>query len=73
MAMAAQITNSIVALLVLSLITKGYDANNCTLNETHVGGTRTGKIVGGKWEWKVEVSNHCKCKQSNIRLECQEF
>ncbi|TXG62201.1 hypothetical protein EZV62_013564 [Acer yangbiense] len=71
--MAAQITNSIVALLVLSLITKGYCTNNCTLNDIHVCGTRTWKYVGGKPEWKVELSNHCKCKQSNIRLECKGF
>ncbi|KAI9192214.1 hypothetical protein LWI28_019599 [Acer negundo] len=71
MAMAAQITNSIVALLVLSLITKGYYA--CTLEDIHVGGETTRKFVGGKPEWKLTVSNLCECKQSNIKLQCKGF
>ncbi|KAL5786019.1 hypothetical protein ACOSQ2_008411 [Xanthoceras sorbifolium] len=75
MAAAALITDSfvVVALLVLIslLITKGYCA--CTLNDIHVGGARTGNMVGGKPEWKVTVSNGCKCRQYNIELACKGF
>jgi len=45
----------------------------CYLNDIHVTQSRTGRTVGGKPEWSVNITNWCACVQQNVQLNCKGF
>ncbi|XVF35628.1 hypothetical protein REPUB_Repub18cG0162500 [Reevesia pubescens] len=45
----------------------------CSVNDITVGSVRTGKEIQGKPEWKVTITNNCKCNQHQLRLACKGF
>ncbi|XP_022756301.1 uncharacterized protein LOC111304047 [Durio zibethinus] len=67
----ASATKSFVRILLLSLVSQGICL--CTLNDIIVGTVRTGKEIQGKPEWKVTVTNNCKCTQHELKLACKGF
>lgn len=42
----------------------------CTVSDIAIRQTRTGRIVEGKPEYEVLVSNNCECLQSSVFLRC---
>ncbi|KAK8523453.1 hypothetical protein V6N13_113399 [Hibiscus sabdariffa] len=60
-----------VAVLVLCLVSQGFCL--CSLNDIVVGTVRTGKEIQGKAEWKVTITNNCKCSQHALKLACKGF
>ncbi|RDX72768.1 TPD1 protein-like 1, partial [Mucuna pruriens] len=35
--------------------------------------SKTGKLTRGKPEWKVSITNECRCSQSQVKLKCDGF
>ncbi|XP_020230408.1 uncharacterized protein LOC109810878 [Cajanus cajan] len=35
--------------------------------------TKTGNIINGRQEWKVTITNDCRCSQSQVKLYCKGF
>jgi len=53
------------------MVILGY--GQCSLGDIHVNQTKTGRIVGGKPEWTVSITNRCACSQTNVQLNCKGF
>ncbi|GMI89276.1 hypothetical protein like AT4G32090 [Hibiscus trionum] len=60
-----------VDVLVLGLVSQGFSL--CSLNDIVVGNVRTGNEIQGKAEWKVTITNNCKCSQHELKLACKGF
>ncbi|KAB2072715.1 hypothetical protein ES319_A07G034600v1 [Gossypium barbadense] len=58
-------TDGFVAILVLGLVGQGFCV--CSLNDIIVG------TVPGMAEWKVTITNNCKCAQHKLTLSCEGF
>ncbi|OAY77023.1 Pentatricopeptide repeat-containing protein [Ananas comosus] len=52
---------------------KALSFAQCTLSNIIVSQSKTGKIVEGKPEYEVVVSNNCICSQSEVRVDCKGF
>ncbi|KAK7364870.1 hypothetical protein VNO80_13614 [Phaseolus coccineus] len=61
----------LISILFLSFVMKG--SSYCNLNNINIGTTRSGRIIAGKPEWNVVVTNNCNCSQSQIKLACEGF
>ncbi|GMI89281.1 hypothetical protein like AT4G32090 [Hibiscus trionum] len=66
----ASSSNVIAAILTLCLVSQGFC---CSLEDIVIGTVRTGAEIQGKPEWKVTVTNNCKCAQHELRVTCQGF
>ncbi|XP_039063093.1 uncharacterized protein LOC120207740 [Hibiscus syriacus] len=62
----ASSTEALVAVLIL-----GFSL--CSLNDIIVGTVRTGNEIQGMAEWKVTITNNCKCSQHDLKLTCKDF
>ncbi|KAL6212036.1 hypothetical protein ACLB2K_017259 [Fragaria x ananassa] len=70
--MAAIAKSCIVIIALFSLISQGL-CITCTNNDIKIETTKSGKVVQGKPEWNVVVTNSCKCAQFNIKVTCKAF
>ncbi|KAM5564428.1 hypothetical protein ABKV19_018824 [Rosa sericea] len=68
----ATIANSLIVIVLFSLISHGLCVI-CTNKDIQIVTTRSGKVVQGKPEWNVVVTNTCKCSQAMIKLSCKGF
>ncbi|XP_047970181.1 TPD1 protein homolog 1-like [Salvia hispanica] len=62
---------AIAVLSILCFISTAF--GKCGVNELVIGTVRSGRQIGGKPEWNVQVVNNCNCSQSNIVLTCSGF
>lgn len=49
---------------------RGVAASGCRRSDLVVRQSATGRVVEGKPEYAVEVSNRCRCAQSRVLLRC---
>ncbi|OVA15660.1 hypothetical protein BVC80_1313g51 [Macleaya cordata] len=68
--MAASL-NILFAIVMLSLVGKGFC--QCDLTNIKVSQVSTGKLIEGKAEYEVTVSNNCVCDQKSVTLNCVGF
>ncbi|XP_073223477.1 uncharacterized protein [Cicer arietinum] len=52
---------------------EGSCEDSCPLKSLNTVQTKTGKVIQGKPEWNVLVTNNCICSQSQIKLACKGF
>ncbi|WOG87768.1 hypothetical protein DCAR_0206999 [Daucus carota subsp. sativus] len=64
-------TNYLLLILFFSFVSKGLCV--CDKNSIIVGTERSGRLIGGKDEWNVEITNNCTCFQKSITLKCDGF
>ncbi|KAL1210376.1 hypothetical protein V5N11_006707 [Cardamine amara subsp. amara] len=57
--------------LVLSMVSQGMC--RCTFGDIQIRTVRTGREIAGQPEWKVTVTNTCKCLQKHVTLSCGGF
>ncbi|OVA17046.1 hypothetical protein BVC80_9041g54 [Macleaya cordata] len=66
--------NTLFAIVILSLVGKGFcQIKECSTADLKVSQTSTGKVIKGKPEYEVTVTNDCPCEQSNVTLTCEGF
>ncbi|XP_057983620.1 uncharacterized protein LOC131168307 [Malania oleifera] len=56
--------------LVFCICEQGF---GCGLSDIKISQTRTGKVVEGKPQWNVVVSNNCNCAQAKLLVSCLGF
>nr|XP_027186345.1 uncharacterized protein LOC101493397 [Cicer arietinum] len=63
----------LISILFLTFVIKGSCEDSCPLKSLNTVQTKTGKVIQGKPEWNVLVTNNCICSQSQIKLACKGF
>ncbi|KAK9266380.1 hypothetical protein L1049_021641 [Liquidambar formosana] len=75
--MAAIVKSYCIAILFLGLVTNGKELIlwfcDCSFNDIGVGQVRSERLIQGKPEWNVTVTNNCSCFQVLITLACKGF
>ncbi|KAJ0090012.1 hypothetical protein Patl1_12505 [Pistacia atlantica] len=67
----ATILNFLSAIIFLSFISRGYC--QCVVQNVTVNQSQTGSQVQNKPEWKVTISNPCRCTVLDLTLSCTGF
>ncbi|KAK9945961.1 hypothetical protein M0R45_011449 [Rubus argutus] len=68
----ASVANSLIVIVLFSLISQGLCVI-CTNNDIKIVTTGSGRVVQGKPEWNVVVTNSCKCPQAKIKVNIKAF
>ncbi|CAI9100454.1 OLC1v1037564C1 [Oldenlandia corymbosa var. corymbosa] len=59
--------------LFVALMSKVTYQQGCDIRNIKIAQVATGSKAGGKPEWKVTITNDCKCTQTQIKLSCSGF
>uniref|UniRef100_A0A0D9XQF7 LGC1 n=1 Tax=Leersia perrieri TaxID=77586 RepID=A0A0D9XQF7_9ORYZ len=53
-----------------AIVTAAADDEPCDPSDIHITTDKTGKVVGGKPEYQVTISNECSCPEGDVVVSC---